>query len=102
MKTSHESLIEQTRSHIEKIYPWARDVSITVDEDGHGVFNAKIIVTSNRGDLIAKKHDSNFQKSLDKSYHAIVRQIHKIKAKNDRRKHPDHHHYYEEDEDLSA
>lgn len=80
-------LIEQTKENIERVFPRSNEVKIESYKDKQNFFQTKIEVLSSQGTLIAHKEDESFKKSLDKSYKAIVRQIHKIKTKDD------HHHH---------
>lgn len=76
-------VIQDTKEHIRRIFPQSKDVDIRVSRDADGKFISKIHLRTSSRILHAMKSDPNFRKSLNKTFHAILSQIHRIK---DRRK----------------
>ena len=74
-------VIQDTKEHIKRIYPQTKDVDIQVTQDGHGKFVSKIHLRTSSRILHAMKSDPSFRKSLDKTFHAILSQIQRIRGK---------------------
>ena len=79
-------VIEDTKEHIKRIFPQTKDVEVKVSRDVDGKFVSKIHLRTTSRILHAMKADPNFRKSLNKTFHAIMNQIQKIKEQ--RRKKP--------------
>ena len=77
--------IEKTKKHIKRILPKSQAVDIDIKRNQTGNFVSKIHVKTPQKVMHAQKTDPSFMGSLDKSYQAIVRQIHKYKTKKQRR-----------------
>lgn len=76
-------VIQETKEHLKRIFPQTKDVDIRVKRDRDGKFVSKIHVRTTSRILHAMKSDPNFRRSLDKTFHAIIHQVEKIR---DRRK----------------
>lgn len=72
-------VIQETKEHIKRIFPQTRDVDIRVKRDVDGKFVSKIHLRTTSRILHAMKTDPNFRKSLNKTFHAIMTQIRRIK-----------------------
>jgi ribosome-associated translation inhibitor RaiA len=73
------ALISETKDHIKKLIPRSKDVEIKVDRDEKGNFISKIHVRAKKKIFHAAKKDTCLSRSLDKSYHAILHQVHRMK-----------------------
>ncbi len=76
-------VIQETKEHLKRIFPQSKDVEISVKRDVDGKFVSKIHVRTTSRILHAMKSDPNFRKSLNRTFHAILSQVQKIR---DRRK----------------
>ncbi len=78
--------IARVKNNIYRMFPHANDVTVKIDEVG-GKYESLIKVhIPPKKNLIAFKADNSFKGSLEKSYHAMVRQIHKVKTRYGRAK----------------
>lgn len=75
-------VFQETKDHIKRIFPQARDVEVRVERDA-GKFVSKIHLRTSSRILHAVKSDPNFRRSLNKTFRAIVSQVARIR---DRRK----------------
>ncbi len=74
--------INKMKDHIYRIFPHAKHIDVRVDQTPEKKFKTFVRVSvPQRTDLIALKTDQDLRKSLEKSQNAIMRQIRKIKAK---------------------
>ncbi len=79
--------ILKVKNHIKRVFPQANRIDVKISELPTGEFKSFIRVhTSSRKELIARKKDESFKKSLEKSHLAIIRQIHKVRTKWNRYK----------------
>lgn len=78
-------VILETKEHIKRVFPRTDDIGIKIDRDADGGFITKIHVKAKKQIFHAVKKDSNFKRSLRKSYQAIIHQIQKMKTKAARR-----------------
>ena len=74
-------LIDRTKEHIKKLYPFSKDVNVHFEREADGSFVSKIHVVTKDHVFHATKRDASLRKSLDKSYHAIRTQLGKLKGK---------------------
>ncbi|MEC7276409.1 MAG: hypothetical protein VXV96_08820 [Bdellovibrionota bacterium] len=77
--------IFKVKIHIQRIFPHANKVDVKIDKLPSGEFKSFIrVLAPQKKELIAQKRDEDIKKCLEKSQHAIIRQIHRIKTKWDR------------------
>ncbi len=81
----NKEIISGTCDNIRRIFPESKYVEIKVNKD-QGKYESLIMVKAPKKRLLAKKSAKNYKASIDKSYEAIVRQIHKVKAKEDKKR----------------
>lgn len=74
-------VIQETKEHIKRIFPQTKDLDIKVQRDADGNFVSKIHLRTTSRILHAMKTDPNFRKSLNKTFHAILSQVKKVKAR---------------------
>lgn len=80
------NIIVETKNHILKINPDISDVKISVDKGPGGQFISKIHLRSKAGILHAVKKATSYKESIDRSYHAIIKQMEKLKEKKKSRR----------------
>jgi len=80
-------VIQETKEHIKRIFPETRDIDVKVQRDARGKFISTIHLRTTSRILHAMKTDPNFRKSLSKTYHAILSQVHRIKDKRKKKLH---------------
>lgn len=79
------------KKHIQKVFPHANRVDVKVSKLPSGKFKSFIrVLAPQKKELIAQKTDKNIKKSLEKSYTAIIRQIHRIKTRWNKTAGPEH------------
>lgn len=78
-------VIQETKEHIKRIFPRAKDVEVRVKKDA-GRFVSKIHIRTTSRILHAMKTDPNFRKSLEKSFHAIVSQVQRLKDRQKKKR----------------
>ena len=74
-------IIEDTRNHIRKIHPQTDSVDIQIRKDRKGLFQSKIHIRTRLGVIHASKCGETYRECLDRSFHAILKQIERIKMK---------------------
>ncbi len=80
-------LVISTKSQIKRIAPNAKDITVKIERD-HQFYRSKIHVHMLGTVLHAEKKAQTLWESLELSYHAILKQIDKVKAKKQRRRGP--------------
>ncbi len=81
----YKSTIENIKQHIKLVYPDAKDVTVRVKKVRKGKVDSLIKVTAPQSKpIVARKRDSNFHLSLEKTEAAILKQIEKRKSKKQR------------------
>jgi ribosome-associated translation inhibitor RaiA len=78
-------VIQETKEHIKRIFPQAKDVEVRVKKDA-GKFVSKIHLRTSSCILHAMKADPNFRRSLSKTYHAILSQVQRFKDRRKKRR----------------
>jgi ribosomal subunit interface protein len=73
-------LIASTKNHLKQIIPAAKNIIIKLERD-HEQYVSKIHVQMPGNVLHAEKKAPTVFEAMDSSYHAIVKQIQKIKSK---------------------
>lgn len=73
-------LIASTKCHLKQIIPTARDINIKLERD-NGFYISKIHIQLPGVVLHAQKKAPTVWEALDISYHAILKQIKKLKFK---------------------
>ena len=73
-------LITSTKNHLKQIIPNAKDIFIKVERD-HESYRSKIHIQIPGAVLHAEKLAESPLDALDSSYHAVMKQIEKIKTK---------------------
>lgn len=82
------SYLKKTKEKLFRIFPFAKDVIIETKKNPLGEFETKIeLIAPQHINFIAKKKEANYKKSVDRSYQAILRQIHKNKSRRKRSRH---------------
>lgn len=81
------NVIQETEKHIKRIFPQTQDLDIKVTKDGHGKFVSKIHLRTSSRILHAMKSDPSLRRSLDKTFHAILSQVKRIKDKRKKKLH---------------
>ena len=77
--------IFKVKNHIQRIFPHANKVDVKIHQLPSGEFKSFIrVLAPQKKELIAQKRGQDIKKCLEKSQHAIIRQIHRIKTKWDR------------------
>lgn len=79
-------LVEQVKENIRRMDPNIQSVKVKVERSPEGEFVSKFHVHSRHGVLHAVKKAASYRKSVDRSFHAIIKQIQKIKAKRLKRR----------------
>ena len=83
--------VARVKRHINKVFPHANDVDIKVQKLPKEGFKSLIrIKAPKKKTIIAVKIDSDIERSLEKSHQAVVKQIHKLKTKWNKRGEPHH------------
>jgi ribosome-associated translation inhibitor RaiA len=77
-------LVASTKSQIKRIVPYAKDVLIKIERD-HELYRSKIHVKIPGTVLHAEKKAPTVWEAVELSYHAILKQIDKIKAKRQKK-----------------
>jgi hypothetical protein len=78
--------IERVKGHIEKVFPDAKNIEIKVEKIPKAGFKSLIkVMAPHKKNIVALKIDQDINKSLEKSHRAVVKQIHKRKAKSNKK-----------------
>jgi ribosome-associated translation inhibitor RaiA len=80
-------LVASTKTQIKRIVPYAKDISIKIERD-HDLYRSKIHVQIPGTILHAEKKAQTVWEAMELSYHAILKQIDKMKAKKQRKRVP--------------
>lgn len=78
---------EKIKRNLERMMPRLRAVEVSVSRNPDRSFHSSIKVNLPREIFFASKDAGSYQQSLERAYKAIIRQFHKLKSRNDRRKH---------------
>lgn len=88
MNKSHNQIeqeVSKIKNKIIKVLPNVNDVAIHIDKNEDGQYESLIKVkVPKKKELFASKQAPTISKCLEKSHHAISRQIQKIKTKRHR------------------
>lgn len=79
-------VVELAKEHIAKMDPNVQEVDVRMERSPEGEFVAKIHVRLKDRVLHAVKKSASYRESLDRSCHAILKQMQKIKAKRLKRR----------------
>lgn len=80
-------LIASTKNQIKRLAPYAKDVLVKIERD-HELYRSKIVVKVPGAVLHAEKKAQTVWEAVDFSYHAIRKQIDKIKSKRQKKHTP--------------
>jgi len=79
--------VDRVKKHLFKMFPHAKKIDVIVRKTPNNEYESKILVLTPKNKIFfAVKKDNSTQRALNKSYAAIIRQIHKVKTKWNRMK----------------
>jgi ribosome-associated translation inhibitor RaiA len=81
-------LINLTKENIYHLYPRVTSIDINIKRLENKRYKCNITLKTKNESFFAGKEDQSYRKSLDKSYHAITKQLEKVKINKIHRSYP--------------
>lgn len=74
--------IKKIRKHISNAFPHAKKIEVKISGEKNGIYKSKIrVLAPQKKELIAVKTDDDPKRCLEKTHHAIIKQIHRAKTR---------------------